>query len=99
MFDASFCPADALQQMADLHRQLVEKRLAVRHAVCRKVDLWLEVLCQLLVTRAISNYWSRTDIAAPIGRWRIALARRRNGLSARSSPTRTTSPVLWMSWN
>jgi hypothetical protein len=25
MFDASLCPADALQQMADLDRQLVEK--------------------------------------------------------------------------
>jgi hypothetical protein len=33
MFDASLCPADALQQMADLDRQLVEKRL--------------EALCQL----------------------------------------------------
>lgn len=27
MFDASFCPADALQQMSDLCHQLVEARL------------------------------------------------------------------------
>jgi hypothetical protein len=41
MFDASLCPADALQQMSDLCRQLVGKRLELLRQLGYERDIEL----------------------------------------------------------